>query len=385
VQGHVVKRGTSWTTVVDLPPGPDGKRRQKWTSGFATKKLAQRALAQLIVELDSGTHVEPTRRTVEQYLTQDWLPASAARVRPSTLRGYRQLLDSYVIPVIGDRRLDELNPLLLTKLYGQMLSTAKRRQPGTLSPRTVRFTHTVLNRAFADAVRWRLLASNPAADAQPPAASACRAPEMKTWTIEELRRFLAGTADTADHVGYVLAACAGLRRGEVCGLRWSDVELEPAVGPAHVRIRQQLVLVNNEISFSAPKTAASRRLVALDPATVELLRRHRLHQRRAGLALGPGYVDSGLVVCRGGGRPVNPTDWTRVFSRRAHALGLPRIRFHDLRHTHATLGLQAGVHAKVMSERLGHTSTSFTLDVYSHAIPSMQGEAAAVVGRLVFG
>ena len=177
--------------------------------------------------------------------------------RPSTLRGYRQLLEGCVIPVIGHRRLDELDPLLLTKLYGQLLTTPKQRQVGLLSPRTVR-THTVLSRAFADAVRWRLLSANPARGARPPAAAACRAPEMKTWTLVELQRLLAGTADTADHVGYVLAACAGLRRGEVCGLRWSDVELEPASGPPHLRVGQQLVLVDKQLMFTAPKTAASR-------------------------------------------------------------------------------------------------------------------------------
>lgn len=162
MHGHVLKRGTTFSTVIDLPPGGDGKHRQKWTSGFATRKQAQLALAQLVVELGTGTYVEPARRTVEQYLRDDWLPASAARIRPSTLRGYRQLFDSYVIPVIGQRRLDELDPLILTKLYGRLLSTPKQRQAGTLSPRTVRFTHTVLHCAFADAVRWRLLASNPA-------------------------------------------------------------------------------------------------------------------------------------------------------------------------------------------------------------------------------
>ena len=134
-----------------------------------------------------------------------------------------------------------------------------------------------------------------------------------------------------------------------------------------------------------PKTRASLRLVALDPGTVAVLRRHLLRQRAERLAAGPAYVDSGLVIRRLDGTPVNPTDWVAIFFKQAKRLDLPHIRFHDLRHTHATLALQAGVHPKIMSERLGHTSTAFTLDIYSHAVPTMQADAALAVGALIFG
>ena len=232
---------------------------------------------------------------------------------------------------------------------------------------------------------WRLLGHNPCIGAQPPSESAARPPEMTTWSLEELHEFLDGTAGDRDHIGYVLAATCGLRRGEVCGLRWADLELSPRVGPPHLQVRQQLVMVANTPTFSTPKTAASRRRVVLDPGTVELLNRHRLRQRTERLACGPAWQEHRLVLCRQDGSPVNPTDWSARFYKAIRRLGLPKIRFHDLRHTHATLALQAGIHPKIMSERLGHTSTAFTLDIYSHAVPTLQSEAALAVGQLVLG
>lgn len=172
----------------------------------------------------------------------------------------------------------------------------------------------------------------------------------------------------------------------MCGLRWEDVDLDPRVGPPVPRVRQQLVVyAEGRPAVSVPKTRASLRPVALDQGTVEVLRRHAFGQRIEKLAAGPAYADSGLVIRRTDGSPVNPTDWVTLFWKHSKRLGLPHIRFHDLRHTHATLALQAGVHPEIMSERLGHTSTSFTLDIYSHAVPSMQADAAVAVGALIFG
>ncbi|HEU0130300.1 MAG TPA: site-specific integrase [Mycobacteriales bacterium] len=209
---------------------------------------------------------------------------------------------------------------------------------------------------------------------------------MRTWTLAQLQAFLRFTADDDYHVGYVLAACCGLRRGEVCGLRWSDIDLDggDAFGP-HLRVRQQLVDVDYAISFSEPKTAKSRRVVALDETVVAVLRRHRTRQRKDRFALGAAYDDRDLVLARADGSPVQPSNFVQVFARRVGEADVPAIRFHDLRHTHATLSLQAGIHPKIVSERLGHSSAAFTLDTYSHALPSLQAEAAATFGALVYG
>jgi integrase len=228
-------------------------------------------------------------------------------------------------------------------------------------------------------VRWNLLQRNIAYQADAPS-SPPGSVEMKTWTAEELRRFLDFVASDRLYGAWVLAATTGLRRGEVLGLRWGDIDLEPG----RLAVRQTLVSVAYETKFSTPKTKRGRRSVSLDATTVMALRSHRKRQLQDRMAWGPAYQDSGLVVTREDGSLVHPDRFTQMFDKHVKNSGLPRIRLHDLRHTHATLALAAGVHHKVVSDRLGHATVAFTLDVYSHAVPALQEEAAERVAALVF-
>lgn len=206
--------------------------------------------------------------------------------------------------------------------------------------------------------------------------------ELTTWTAAELRRFLDYVSGDRLVGAYTLAATTGLRRGEVLGLRWRDVDLDAA----WVRVVQTLVTVNYKVIVSTPKTNRGRRSVALDPTTVAALRAHRVRQAEERLALGIGAApDDALVFAEPDGALLHPGHFSDRFDRLVKAAEVPRIRLHDLRHTHATLALQAGVHPKVVSERLGHSTIAITLDTYSHAIPAMEEEAAAKVARLVFG
>ena len=179
----------------------------------------------------------------------------------------------------------------------------------------------------------------------------------------------------------MLAASTGMRRGEVLGLRWVDVDLELA----RVAVRQTLVLAGRQVVTSEPKTSRGRRSIALDPRTVAQLRAWRAAQLEERLAWGPAYSDSGLVFTREDGAPMHPEWLSDAFDWRIRTAGLPRIRFHDLRHTHASLGLAAGIPIKVMSERLGHSTSSFTADAYQHVTPALEEQAASTVARLVFG
>jgi integrase len=203
---------------------------------------------------------------------------------------------------------------------------------------------------------------------------------MKTWTGDEVKRFLDHTSTDRLHPVILLAVTTGMRRGEILGLRWQDTDLDRAT----VAVRQTLVSVGYTTYFAPPKTARSRRLIHLDPVTVECLRAVRAQQSRERLAFGPDYDGSGLVFSREDGTPHHPDRVSKVFEHLVVSSGLPRIRFHDLRHTHATLGLAAGVHPKIMSERLGHASIAFTLEVYSHAVPGLQEEAALRVADMIF-
>lgn len=243
-------------------------------------------------------------------------------------------------------------------MYADLLQSGGR-DGRALSPSTVRYVHRIVRKALAEAVRANRIFRNPADLARPPRANASG--NFKTWSVEELRVFLTACGGERLHAALRLAAMTGMRRGEVLGLRWRDVELDQK----RLTVAQALILVENKLTFSQPKTARGRRLVALDAETVALLRAHRARQNEEKLALGPGYEDSGLVFAKEDGTPVNPNHLTVLFQRIAQRAGLPRIRLHELRHSHATLAFASGVHPKVVSERLGHANPAFTMQVYS--------------------
>ena len=204
---------------------------------------------------------------------------------------------------------------------------------------------------------------------------------MVTWTAEQLRSFLDGVRDDRLHAAYVLLATTGMRRGEALGLRWADLDLEEG----HAAIRQTVIAVNHQPSIGTPKTAKGRRTVRLDKATVTALREHRKRQAEERLQMGTGWTDRGLVFCRVDGHLLHPERFSRSFGDRVRKLGLPKIRLHDLRHGWATMALAAGVHPKVVQERLGHANIGITLDVYSHVTAGLHDDAAERVAGLVFG
>jgi integrase len=232
--------------------------------------------------------------------------------------------------------------------------------------------HTVVRRALRDAMRLKMIDSNPADAADPPSRR-MRSPVFPTWSPAELRQFLRATATDQDYAAYHLAAFTGLRRGELLGLRWGDIDLENAV----LRVVQTVVgLWNGELYIGPTKTDRSRRVIALDRQTVIVLRRHRRISERVTSRHGK---DDAFVFCDTEGKPVNPERFGDRFRSNVRRVGVPRIRFHDLRHTHATHALQAGIHPKIVSERLGHASIVITLELYSHALPNMQAEAAETI------
>jgi integrase len=214
-------------------------------------------------------------------------------------------------------------------------------------------------------------------------------PEMRTWSAPELASFLDQLRGDPLHAPILLAATTGMRRGEVLGLRWRDTDLDAG----RVAVRQTLAAVRDVdgdrgrhvLVFGEPKTAKSRRTVPLPAQTVAVLRAHRKAQAAERLLAGADYGDQDLVFAEPDGAPIHPDKFRKRFEVRIGRSGLPPIRFHDLRHTYATLALRAGVHPKVVAEVLGHANISITLDTYSHAIPAMQESAAATVARLVFG
>ena len=242
-----------------------------------------------------------------------------------------------------------------------------------------RYVHTILRRALHDAVKWGLVMRNAADAAEPPRPKATRAKPLRTWTAAELRAFLASVESERLHPLYVVLATTGMRRGEALGAYWPDLDLDAATWS----VRHTLVAVNHEIVESTPKTDHGRRSLALDAGSVRALRAWRKRQLEERLAWGPAWTDSGRVFTREDGTDLHPERVSEQFDRLVRRAGLPRIRLHDLRHGWASLALAAGVHVKVVSERLGHGSIAITADTYSHAIPALQADAAELVAGLV--
>jgi integrase len=320
------------------------------------------------------------RRTLGDWL-EEWLGLCTVRgLAPRTLETYRWVIRAYLPQQLLETQLRALRPQQLNALYAALLTEGRRRRGreargGGLSPRTVRMVHMVVRRALRDAVRLRMIELNPADAADPPSWRV-RSPVFPTWSPAELRRFLLATATDRDYAAYHLAAFTGLRRGELLALRWSDLDLQNAV----LRVVQTIVVLWNRDPYIGPtKTDKSRRVIALDRQTVRVLRRHHRISERV---TSSHANDNAFVFCDKEGNPINPERFGDRFRSNVRRVGVPRIRFHDLRHTHATHALQAGVHPKIVSERLGHASIGITLEIYSHALPNMQAEAAETIAAL---
>lgn len=378
-RGSVRKRGETFTAYW-FTSDAEGKRIQRSKGGFRRQKDARAHLTEVLHAVGQGRYVEPSKVTLARFLNDSWLPAIRTTIRPSTFRSYTGHVEAYVAPRIGGIPLQHVNAAVINAFYADLLTTGRRKTGEGLSPATVRRVHATLHRALRDAVRWKLLIVNPADNADPPKQRQAGSAEMATWSADEVERFLAHVEGDRLAAAWVLATTTGLRRGELLGLRWADVDLDAG----RASIRQTLLAVADKLSFSTPKTNRGRRSIPLPRRTVVALKAHRRCQLEERLAWGEGWTDSGLVFTRENGTPVHPDLFSRAFERHARRAGLPRIRLHDLRHTWATLGLRAGVQVKVVSEALGHSTSSFTADVYQHSVPSMQEDAAELIADLIF-
>jgi integrase len=363
--------------VVDLGRDEGGKRRQKWHSGFRTKRDAERALNEILNRIGAGVYVDPGRQTVGEFL-REWLLAIENTVRPGTWTSYRSNVERHIVPALGSRELRQLGPPQLNVMYAGLLDGGRCDGSGGLSPRSVRYIHTIMRRALRDAVRWGKLPRNPADLSDPPMS---RPPEMQTWTRDELRSFLSTVRGDRLYAAWVLLATTGVRRGELLGLRWSDIDFVSG----QAAVRQTLSSVGGKVAFSTPKTAKSRRNIPLDAGTLDALRHHRDAQDKERVIWAEIYTDLDLVFCREDGSMLRPDTITRRFHELSNRAELPQIRLHDVRHSYASLGLAAGTHPKIMAERLGHATVGITLDTYSHVAPALARRAADDLAALILG
>jgi integrase len=330
-----------------------GKTRAE-VSDKLTKALSDRT---------NGIVYDDANITIGEYFDV-WLKGSVyGSVRQSTYDRDTNLVNNHIKPVLGGLKLKKLNSAHVQGFYRDRLDAG-------LSASTVRKIHDILRRGLAQAVDWHLTPRNVADVVKPPKPVA---KEMIALTAEQTRRLLDAAAEDRLEALYVLAVHTGMRQGEMLALRWQDVDMENAV----VSVRRTLTRSGGKVAFGEPKTRKSRRSIRLTPQATEALRAHLERQLRDMEILGDRYRDQGLVFTTDTGAPINPSNLRqRNFAPLLKRAGLPHMRFHDLRHTCATLLLSRGVHPKFVQELLGHATIAITLDTYSHVMPSM-GDATA--------
>jgi integrase len=334
----------------------------------ATDKDVVKALRAALTARDDGKPAPHGSQTVGSFL-MTWLEGARPTIRPGTWRRYEQITRLYLVPGLGRVRLVALGPHHVAKLYRDLLA-------GGMTPAMVNYVHRTLRRALGQAERWKLVTSNAAAVVTPPRGERR---EMHTLTAEQVRRLL-DVAPDRDRPLYLLAVSSGMRLGELLGLRWADVDLDRGSVAVVATLR---TIPGMATAFAPPKTTRSRRRVELSESVVAALSAHKVATIEERWRAGQLWQDHDLVFPNVLGRPRNPSNIIRAFHPLLERAGLPRIRFHDLRHTAATLMLGRGVHAKLVSDMLGHASIGITLDTYSHALPSMHREAALVMEELL--
>ncbi len=371
MRGHLRKRGPrKWQLVYDVPRGSDGRRKQRYETIDGTKKQAESRLTEILRSLDRGRYFEPTTMSVAEYLDL-WLRDYAEpNVRANTLSLYRTIIDKGVKPGLGHVRLADLGPRDVQQYCARMSREGS-------APVTVRTHHRVLRTALRHAVLWDLIARNPS-DGVPAPKAARR--EMKVLQGEQIRTLLAEADGTEYLVPVHLAIYTGLRRSEILGLKWSDVDL----GRRSLTVSRSVVaMTGNPSHTDEPKSTRSRRTVSLTDSTVDLLVEHKNRLQTAFDALGLKLTGESPVCVREGGSPILPNSLSHAFRRMTKRCGMAGSRFHDLRHTHATLLLESGVPVHVVQARLGHESVKTTVDTYGHVLPASDGEAGAAFERML--
>ena len=359
-----------------------GVRRERWLAGCKTKTAAKAALRAALHSQETKTWTPAAERmTLKSYLEDRWLPSLSIGLRETTRASYRLHVRAYIVPRLGGKRLDQVDGSDLAAFYGH-LRTAGGRNGRALAEATVARVHATVSRAFRDAVEQHLIAVNPARSVPTMQRPKQRRPgdsTLRYWTAEQLRDFLEGIREHRLYPLYRVAAYTGMRRGELCGLRWQDVDLNGG----SLSVRQTRTSAadpdggkGTRIIVGEPKSGKGRR-IDLDPGTVGVLRSWRRLQAEDRMALAGAWPDHGLVFTREDGAPPHPDTVSGTFDAMVKASGLPRITVHALRHTHATILLALGEPVKAVSERLGHSDVTTTLNYYAHVIPGLQAQAVS--------
>ncbi|MBI4006566.1 MAG: site-specific integrase [Gammaproteobacteria bacterium] len=377
MKGHIRKRGKKWCFIIDLGHDLNGKRDQKWYSGFRTKNEAEKKLVEVIHELNTGAYIEPSKISVAEFLDK-WLNVIRGNVARKTWERYAEICKHHINPYIGHLSLNKLQPAHISDLYSRLLESGRKDGKGGLSKRSVLHVHRVFREAMHQAIRWRVRGHNPCDAVDPPRPAKT---ERLTFTTEETLSLLVRAKGSRTYLPILIAVTTGMRRSEIIGLRWKDIDLDKG----RLSIRQSAEQTKaHGIQFKEPKTSKSQRMISLPMITIDGFSQHRIEQAKIFLQTGKRLSADGLVF----DSPIGlytPDQLTSEYRRFVKKHGFKHVTFHDLRHTHATHLLEQNIHPKIVSERLGHSTIALTLDTYSHILPNMQDCVAIVTDKLFNG
>lgn len=361
MKGQIRKRGNTYSVIVPLGKDTSGKKRYKWVT-CQTKREAEAKRAELIHQANTGMLASP-KGTLGEFVER-WLEEYAKpNVSPTTAETYVKIARAHIIPVLGKIPLKDLKPEHLQHFYSERLGKG-------LSPATIRHHHMLLHKALNDAVKWGLLARNIVDAVSPPLNTR---KEMRILDDTEINKVLSESRDNKYFILFAVDLMTGLRRSEILGLQWTDVDLVMA----ELSVTRSLHrLTTGETIYRPPKTAKSRRTVALSPATCQLFREHLQKMMDICSRLNIPFTNDRLVFSEPDGSPFRPDTITQAWHRMMKRLNINGVRFHDIRHSHASLMLKQGIHPKIVQERLGHSTIAVTLDTYSHVTPGLQRAAA---------
>ncbi|CEG31417.1 site-specific integrase [Peribacillus simplex] len=367
---HVRKEGKSWYYAIDMGKDSSGKRQIKKKRGFKTEKEAKNALAALMTDINKGNYVEPSKLSYSVYI-DDWLKDKKISVKKSTHESYKALIEKHIIPALGDTKLSDITSRQIQSFIRDLFLTEE------LSDESIQKIYMIVKNSLNSAVKFELLAKNVCEKVERPKV---QKKEMKVWDVEEIQHFLKVAEGDHSYMLFHLAVTTGMRMSEILGLRWKNVDLDNGV----IYVKEQLERYSH--NFTNVKTKASNRNISISETTVQALRKQRkmILQEKL-MSSSEEYKDLNLVCPTSVGTPYLPSNLSKIFKRLTKTSGNKPIRFHDLRHSFATMLLSQSVNPKIVSEILGHSSSKITLDVYTHILPNMQKDTAKQLGNMLFG
>ncbi|MFS0857362.1 tyrosine-type recombinase/integrase [Paenibacillus taichungensis] len=363
--------------IVDAGKKKDGSRNQVRRRGFKKKSEAQTALTEVLNTVNNGEYIEPSKIVFTDYMIETWLPEKINNNRMTrlTVDSYKSYVENHISPYFKDMTLSEIKPKDIKGFVSYLQSKKSPQNDKNLSPSTVQRIFNIVVTAFNFAVGEELIKDNPAKNVDRP-----KIPKrvVSVWNADQVKKFLKSFEYSRHHIAYYLAVHTGMRQGEILGLPLPNIDLQ-----------QKLIMVTQTLEHDAggikqgAKTSSGVRSISISDDVVEIIKKQIARIEEEKELAGDMYIDNGLLCCTNIGKPVFPDTLTKMMRRKIKELELPPIRFHDLRHTSASLMLMLGVHPKVVSERLGHSSVTITLDTYSHLLKNMQSDAADHLSNLL--